>query len=133
MVESQQRQQARTSPLEEAPQGVSVVLMDRLPLQLGTNPFAPLVDKVTAVSIAAETLLGKSVAPLCLVRPVRLHIDSQLFRAMCELALVPVGAEPLLGEVLAEGTLGLASHFGPGRDEAYIPGVQGFVEVSGSF
>lgn len=71
-------------------------------------------DEVTAFSIAAVALFGESVAALCLVGSIMFHVDSQLFGAVGELALLAIGAVPLLCEVLAEGGLGLGAGMAEG-------------------
>lgn len=90
-------------------------------------------DEVAAIPVAAEPLFGKSMAPLGLVGPIGLHIDSQLLRPMSELALISVGAEAFFSEVLAKRALGFASEFGSGVNEASISGVQGLIRFSGGF
>ena len=77
-----------------------------------------LMDKVAPVSIATETLLGKSMAPLGLVRTVCLHIDPQLLGTVGELTFATVGAITFLDVVFAERAFGFgrrSSGRGEGR------------------
>lgn len=72
-------------------------------------------DEVTAFSVAAVALFGEGVATLGLIGSIMFHVDSQLFRAVGELALLAVGAVPLLCKILAEGSLGLGAGMTEGR------------------
>lgn len=58
-------------------------------------------DEVASTAVAAIPLLGESVTPFGLVGSIVFHVDPKLLRTVGKLALSPIGAEPLLHEVLA--------------------------------
>jgi hypothetical protein len=99
-----------------------VVRVDEIPALAGTEATWLLlnVDEVAALSVAAEALLGKGMAPFGFVGSIVFHIDPQLLGPMGKLALLAVGAETLLCEVAAQGALGLRAnivHGGPELSE----------------
>ena len=77
-----------------------------------------LVDEVAAFAVATVAFLSEGVAAFSLVGPIVFHVHSQLFGAVSKLALLAVGAEALLCEVLAEGSLS----FGAGGSQLRLEG-----------
>ena len=78
-----------------------MVGVDQSPGFVGLQRVALLVDEVASLAVVAVALLGEGVASFGLVGSIMFHVDSQLLRAVGELALLPVGAVPLLGEIFA--------------------------------
>ena len=70
--------------------GVSMIGVDEGPALVGRCGVRLLVDEIATLSIAAVTLLSEGVTTLSLVRTIVFHVDSELFRAMGELALLAV-------------------------------------------
>ena len=88
-------------------QGFPMVLVDESPLLSVRELLLAMVDEVTAISVTTESLLDEGVAVLGLVRPISLHIYSQLLRAVSKLASIAVGTVAFSSEVFAEGAFGL--------------------------
>jgi hypothetical protein len=73
-------------------------------------------DKITAISEAAKAFFGERMAALGFVGPIVLHINPEILRAMCKLALVTVWAAAAIHVVFAEGALGLRGGGAVGGD-----------------
>lgn len=88
-----------------------MILVNLSPLFLrGKTRTILLVYEVTPVSIAAVPFFCKSMASLGLVRTIGLHIDTQLLRAMSELALSAIWTITFLSEIFAKGAFGFAGN-----------------------
>ena len=64
-------------------------------------------DEVASLTEMATSLLGESMASLCLVGSIVFHVHSQLIRTVGELTLPAITAETLFCEIFAERGLGL--------------------------